>query len=90
MPGFFDNIDPDDATQVEQLARLMFDFRTNRDHLLGQYAVADAEALLEKIHAGEVAEHPGYEHYLSLKILDDMQKAVRSELSEFLPGVKLS
>lgn len=90
MPAFYDNLDPEDAAQMEQLARLIFDFRASRDSLLKQYGVVDASALLQKILSGEIAEHPAYEHYLSLKILDDLREALRDELRDFLPGVKPS
>lgn len=90
MPAFYDNLDPEDAAQMEQLARLIFDFRASRDGLLKQYGVVDASALLQRILSGEIAEHPAYEHYLSLNILDDLREALRDELRDFLPGVKPS
>ena len=88
MANFFDSIGLDDAEHMEQLSRLMFEFRVSRDGLLRQYGVSDAAGLLERIRTGEVAEHPGYDHYLSLTILDDMHGAVRAELKDFLPKVK--
>ncbi len=88
MADFFDGMDFEDAGQMEQLSRLIFEFRMSRDNLLKQYALPDAAALLEKIRSGELPEHPTYEHYLSLKILDDMREAMRGELKDFLPRVR--
>ncbi len=88
MANFFDEISFDDAERMEQLARLIFEFRVSRDGLLRQYEVADAAGLLESISSGAVAEHPGYDHYLSLKVLDEMREAVRAELKDLRPGVK--
>lgn len=90
MANFFDNMAPDDAGQIEQLARLIFEFRVSRDSLLKQYAVADATILLEKIVAGVVPEHPGYDHYLSIIVLDEMREVVRTEMKAFLPKVELT
>lgn len=88
MADFFSDIDYEDAEQMEQLSRLMFEFRSSRDTLLKQYEVTDAAGLLDKIRRGELPEHPGYEHYLSLNILEEMRETVRNELKNFLPGVK--
>lgn len=88
MADFFSDIDYEDAEQMEQLSRLMFEFRSGRDTLLKQYEVADAAALFGKIRSGALPEHPAYDHYLSLNILDEMREAVRNELKAFLPGVK--
>ena len=88
MANFFDNISPDDAGQMEQLARVIFELRVSRDDLLKRYEVADAAALLEKISKGVVEEHPGYDHYLSLHVLEGMREVVRAEMKDFLPKVK--
>lgn len=88
MADFFDNMDFEDAELMEQLSRLMFELRVGRDTLLKQYDVADAAALLEKIRSGAVPEHPAYDHYLSLAVLDETREAVRAELKDFLPKVK--
>ena len=88
MADFFDNMDFEDAELMQQLSRLMFELRVGRDTLLKQYDVADAAALLEKIRSGAVPEHPAYDHYLSLAVLDETREAVRAELKDFLPKVK--
>lgn len=88
MANFFDEMDFDDAELMEQLARVLFDLRVSRDTLLKQYDSANAAVLLEKIRSGAVPEHPAYDHYLSLAVLDETREAVRAELKDFLPRVK--
>lgn len=88
MTDFFNDMDGEDAGQLEQLSRVIFDLRASRNTLLQQYAVDDAAALLEKIRTGAVAEHPAYDHYLSIAILEDMRETVRNELKNLLPQVK--
>lgn len=88
MANFFDEMNFDDAELMEQLASVLFDLRVSRDSLLKQYDSANAAALLEKIRTGAVPEHPAYDHYLSLAVLDETREAVRAELKDFLPKVK--
>ena len=88
MADFFNDMSLADAEQVEGLSRLMYELRSNRDQLCKQYEVSDADALLEKIRSGVSAEHPAYDHYLSIKILEDMRMAAREELKEFLARVQ--
>ena len=84
MSGFYNGMSPDEAGTIEHSARLVFDLRENRDQLLNKYAVADVDALKEKILAGEVGEHPAYEDYLSIRILLDTRETIRRELQVFL------
>lgn len=88
MADFFNDVDPADAARMEELARLIHEFRVSLDSLKQRYGVVTAMELLEQIKAGRVAEHPAYEHYLSLTILDEMREAVREEMKAFLPKVK--
>ena len=44
----------------------------------------DEAALLSRIEAGEVDEHPAYEHYLAARILADTRDATRAALAESL------
>lgn len=87
MADFFKDMSMADAEHLEGLSRVMFELRSSRDQLYKQYEVADAGALLEKIQTGTIAEHPAYDHYLSIKILEEMRLAVREELKDFLPRV---
>ena len=42
MDPFYTDIAPDDAIEIEQLARLMYDLRSARDKLLSELGAADA------------------------------------------------
>lgn len=82
MDPFYSDISPNDAIEIEQLARLMYDLRSARDKLLAELGTRDAADLLERITSGELPEHPTYEHYLSLRILADLHGQVRSDLAD--------
>lgn len=61
-------------------ARTSYLLRESRKEILRRYKVESEIALLERIKEGTVAEHPGYEHYLSALILDQMRDQIRAEL----------
>lgn len=84
MPSFFESLEPEVAAELEQLSRLMYELRDNHNTVLAPYRADDATALLARIEAGDVDEHPGYEHYLSARILDDTRETVRTVLRERL------
>lgn len=81
MDPFYSDISPNDAIEIEQLARLMYDLRSARDKLLAELGATDAADVLKRITSGELPEHPTYEHYLSLGILADLHGQVRSDLA---------
>lgn len=87
MADFYDTFEPDDAAELEQLSRLMYELRENRDAILKSYGVADEIALLEGIYTGNLPEHPAYEHYLGARILHDTRETVRALLGECLKEV---
>lgn len=87
MANFYDDFEPEDAIQLEQLSRLIYELRENRSTILKGYGVADEIALLEQIYTGAVPEHPAYEHYLSARILSDTRETVRAMLAECLKEV---
>ncbi|MHB1076467.1 hypothetical protein [Thiobacillus sp.] len=82
MPEFFESVAFETATEIEQLARLAYELRENRQAVLQFHEVADEAALLQKIQSGEAAEHPAYEHYLAARILEDTRETVRAALAE--------
>ncbi|AKU12090.1 hypothetical protein AzCIB_2195 [Azoarcus sp. CIB] len=84
MANFFQNVEPTDAEQLEQLSRLVFELRENRDAILKANGASDEIELLEQIYTGTVAEHPSYEHYLSARILADTRETVRAMLTDCL------
>jgi len=88
MKSYFEGLDYDDAELIESLSRVTYVLRENRKALLEQHGVEDEQALLDKIKAGEIAEHPAYEHYLSARILVDTRNTVRDELNHILQGAK--
>lgn len=88
MKSFYEGFEQSDAELIETLSRASYELRENRKMLLEQYDVTEAQKLLEKLGSGELPEHPGYEHYLSVCILSDMQEAVRNELANFLQEAK--
>lgn len=87
MANFYNDFEPEDAIQLEQLSRLIYELRENRAAILESYGVADEIALLEQIYTGTVPEHPAYEHYLSARILSDTRETVRAMLAECLKEI---
>lgn len=84
MKSYFEGFAQDDAELIEALSRVTYELRENRKRLLEQHGVADEQALLAKLAAGQLAEHPGYENYLSARILAETREAVRGELGAIL------
>lgn len=84
MASFFENLDPDTAEEIEQLSRLVYELRENRNTVLQMHGAEDEAALLQRIQHGAVAEHPAYEHYLAARILADTRETVRAVLAERL------
>ncbi len=82
MTDFFENLDPDAATEIDQLSRLLYELRENRALVLMQHGAKDEADLLARIESGAVAEHPAYEHYLAARILHDTRETVREVLAE--------
>ena len=84
MVDFFKDLDYETATEVEALTRLIHELRQNRNDLLASCAVPDDGILLERINAGELEEHPGYEQYLAVRILADTCETARQLVAEKL------
>lgn len=90
MANFFGNLEFDAAQEIEQLSRLTYELRSNRSEILATYGVSDEVALLERIYAGELAEHPAYEHYLAARILAETRETVRMLIAERLKQARTS
>lgn len=84
MSNFFENLEPDEAAEIEQLSRLVYELRENRNAVLKPYGAEDEAALLQKIQTGAVDEHPAYEHYLAARVLADTRETVRAMVGERL------
>jgi hypothetical protein len=82
--SFFDNLPHDQAAEIEQLSRLIYELREHRKDVLGLTGAADETALLERIGQAAVPEHPAYEHYLAARILADLHDTARAVLAERL------
>lgn len=81
MEPLYDALEPEQASDVAQLARLMYETREHRRQILEEYHSNDADELIARVRAlaaaGE-AEHPAYEHYLAVRVLDDTRSAARA------------
>lgn len=87
MSNFFESLDPDDAAEIDQLSRLAYELRENRAAILKLHGAEDEAALLQKIRAGAVDEHPAYEHYLAARIIAETRETVRAVVSQRLKEV---
>lgn len=90
MANFFGNLEFEAAQDIEQLSRLKYELRCNRSEILKTYGVSDEVALLERVYAGELAEHPSYEHYLAARILAETRETVRMLIAERLKQARTS
>ena len=81
---FYSNLPPEDVVHAEKLSRFAYDLRQHRSFLLKQLGAQDEEALLDKIRSGEIAEHPAYEQYLSIRIMEQTRQAIREDLKKYL------
>lgn len=88
MSGFFDNIPAENAEQIDRMARLTYELRENRALLLKKYRVTEEAELLQLIKHGVAEEHPAYDDYLSMRILEQTRQLVRAEIQEYLAGVQ--
>lgn len=84
MKLFFAGMNPDQATEIDRVAKAAFEMRENRKQLLEKYQVESEVELKEKIASGTVAEHPAYEDYLSAKLLREGYENIRAGLKEHL------
>lgn len=84
MADFFENLDYDEAAELDLLSKLIYELRENHHAVLRPYGAADEAALLQHIQDGAVAEHPAYEHYLAARILADTRETVRAVVGERL------
>lgn len=84
MDNFFENLEYDEATELQLLSKLSYELRENRHAVLKPYGAEDEAALLQQIQTGRVDEHPAYEHYLAARVLADTRETVRAMVGERL------
>lgn len=81
MANFYDHLDWETSRTLESLSRLSLELRNARDVIQRHYGIAEPGELAARIVAGDVVEHPGWEHYLGLRILVDTREAVRAAIA---------
>lgn len=84
MAGFYDHLTAEDVATLDALARLLNDLRDSHRQLLARHGVEDEQALLARIQAGEIAEHPAYEDYLGARRIAVTRETLRVELKGYL------
>ena len=84
MPGFYENLSPEDIATLDRLARLLIELRESREALLTRHGAVSEEALLEKIRRAELAEHPAYEDYLGARVIHETREAIRADLRQYM------
>lgn len=77
MNPIYDSVPPQEALELEQIARLIYESRENRRKVLDAVGATDEAELLARISQKQMAEHPAYEHYLAARILADTHEAAR-------------
>lgn len=88
MSGFFDNLPAEDAEQIDRMAKLTYELRENRALLLKKYGVTEEAELLQLIEHGVAEEHPAYDDYLSMRMLEQTRQLVRAEIRDYLASVR--
>lgn len=76
----------DTALSVDTLSRVMYEMREGHKAILRQHAAEDEAALLDAIVAGRVDEHPGYDNWLSARILAAGAEAARTHITALING----
>lgn len=89
MSGPYENLAPEDADTLNRLALLLWELRDSRAALLARHGAETEEQLLERIQSGEIPEHPGYDDYLGARTITSNREAIRAELRDFLPQVRV-
>ena len=81
MDPIYGSLPPDDALEIERLARLLYEVRSARDEVLARLGAATDVQALASIIGGDIPEHPGYEDYVSARILAGLTSQIRAELA---------
>lgn len=81
MANFFENVEWEVARTLESLSRLSLELRNARDGVLRHYGISHENQLLARLQGGGLTEHPGWEHFLALRILGATREAVRTQMA---------
>lgn len=81
MDPIYGSLGPDDALEIEKLARLLYEVRSARDEVFARLGATDDAQALASIIGGNIPEHPGYEDYVSARILAGLTSQIRAELA---------
>ena len=87
MNPIFDSVPPQDALELEQVARLIYESRENRRKVLSAVGASDEAELLARIAGGPLDELPAYVHYLAARILADPHAAARQVVGSKLQEI---
>lgn len=87
MKDFFDDIDEKLKNDLSGVYREMIVLREHRASLLEPYRLGRSDEMLEKIASGEIAEHPGYDHYLAMLAINRELEPMREKCRKILEDV---
>jgi hypothetical protein len=87
MNPIYDTVPPQDALELEQVARLIFEWRENRRKVLNAVGASDEAELLARIARGDIDEHRAYEHYVAARILAYTHAAARQVVGSRLQEI---
>lgn len=84
MRDFFDDIGDDLKDKLSNVYSEMIVLREHRASLLEPYQLGRMEELLEKIKSGELEEHPAYDHYLAVQVINKELEPMREHCKKIL------
>ena len=80
MDPFFAGMPPATALVLAALSRELYDTRQMRRQLLSDTRCTCADAVLQAITDGRLPEHPGWEAWLSLQLLERHERHLQTRL----------
>ncbi|MDR1075398.1 MAG: hypothetical protein LBL59_03610 [Xanthomonadaceae bacterium] len=80
MESFFTGLDPITAQDLADLSKRMFELRESRKRLLAESGCVDAEELLTALRDGRLHEHPTYEGWLAVVLLQRQQQELYEQI----------
>ena len=74
MNPIFDSVPPQDALELEQVARLIYESRENRRKVLSAVGASDEAELLARITNGAIDEHPAADRLATRAVFRDGER----------------